>query len=341
MKITYISKDTSLMLRGFALLCMVVLHLYVEENMGDAFSLCSIQGVPLASWLIRACNPVGCYLFISGYGLYFTSKARPNMGGQIKRIVKLYKLYWLSLLVFVPLACWLRPESYPGSWTVSLESITAFRTYWNGEIWFLFPYVVLVLTSKWLFRLLDRVGCLRMMAVSYVLTFAAMFLVSRYYTAFFRDHYAIYQVVLYFDCLFMFVMGAVFCKCADREFHGPVARLLAQPQWVLLALFALVFLSICIVDFSPYGQLCSLVMISLFVRIEWLGIIKRGWRLLGRYSTVVWFVHTWICYYCFKDYIYALHYPLLMLAATLAGSMAVGYVILRIDRWSNRLLHLC
>ncbi len=261
-------------------------------------------------------------------------------GGNFRRIVKLYKLYWLTLLVFVPLACWLRPECYPGHWTHWLGSITAFRTYWNGEIWFLFPYVMLVLTSKWVFCLLDRFGCLRMMAVSYVLNFAAMFLVSRYYTAYFNNHYAIYQVVLYFDCLFMFVMGAVFCKCADRDFRGPAVRLLTLPQWALLTLFALVFLSMCVIDFAPYGQLSSLVLIILFLRIKWQTFVMRGWRLLGRYSTVVWFIHTWICYYCFKQYIYSLHYPLLMLTATLVSSLAVGYVIMRVDRWSNRLLHL-
>ncbi len=81
MKITYISKDSSLMLKGFALLLMVVYHLYTAENMAGAFSLCSIQGMPLASWLIRACNPVGCYLFISGYGLYYTSKSK-SVGGE-------------------------------------------------------------------------------------------------------------------------------------------------------------------------------------------------------------------------------------------------------------------
>ena len=55
---------------------------------------------------------------------------------------------------------------------------------------------------------------------------------------------------------------------------------------------------------------------------------------------MVWFIHTWICYYCFKDYIYSLHYPVLMLLATLSASITIGYVIMKIDKYTNRLLHI-
>ncbi len=81
MNITYISKENSLMLKGLALLFMVILHLYDPENLHDTFSLCTVQGMPLASWIGKGCNPVGLYLFMSGYGLYFTYHANSHRGG--------------------------------------------------------------------------------------------------------------------------------------------------------------------------------------------------------------------------------------------------------------------
>lgn len=85
MNITYISKENSLMLKGLALLFMVILHLYnTPENLQDAFSLCAVQGMPLASWIAQGCNPVGLYLFMSGYGLYFTHNANSHRGGVFK-----------------------------------------------------------------------------------------------------------------------------------------------------------------------------------------------------------------------------------------------------------------
>lgn len=84
MKLTYISKDNSLLLKGFALLLMVFLHLFNNQaNLKEAFSLCSVQGVPLANWLSRGCSPVGLYLFVSGYGLYFSHKLSKR-GGVFK-----------------------------------------------------------------------------------------------------------------------------------------------------------------------------------------------------------------------------------------------------------------
>ena len=153
MTLTYISKENSLLLKGLALLFMIYYHLPLEGT----FSLCSVQGMPLASWLVRGCNPVGIYLFVSGYGLYFMyTKNAPNRPWT--RIFKLYKLYWLTLAVFLPLACRMAPEVYPGDWLKCLQSITAFRTRWMNEIWFMFPYILLVLTSRRVFALLDRVG---------------------------------------------------------------------------------------------------------------------------------------------------------------------------------------
>lgn len=329
MLITYISKENSLLLKGFALLLMVVLHLFMNEGtMKEAFCLCSIQNIPLATWLTRGCSPVGYFLFVSGYGLYYKHLTNSIGGGKI---IRLYKLYWLSLVIFLPLAIWIDPDSYPGNWIHCLGSITAFRTYWNGEIWFLFPYVLLFITSKYVFRLLDICGSIRTMFISYVLGLCSMYLVSRYYTKYFCSHYAVYHVVLYFNCLFMFVMGALFCKCSKREFKGLPAKILSLPQRVLYTLFVMIFLSECIINFAPYTCLCQLALILLFLRINWIGIIKRSLKLFGHYSTVVWFVHTWICYYCFKDIIYNLHYPLLMLVVTMISSLAVGYIIIKLD----------
>lgn len=75
MRLTYISKDTSMLVKGFALFLMVFLHLF-NQDLKECFSLCMVQGMPLANFLSRGCSPVGFYLFASGYGLYYLSKKR-------------------------------------------------------------------------------------------------------------------------------------------------------------------------------------------------------------------------------------------------------------------------
>ena len=278
---------------------------------------------------------------MSGYGLYYTYNINKHNGGGILRIVKLYKLYWLTLLVFLPIAHYINPTSYPGNGLNSIENITAYRTTWNGEIWFMFPYILLVLSCKWVFTILNKIGSKKMLAITYTTYFISILLVSRYYGSFFSHHYAIYHVVLYFDCLFMFVMGAAFCKCAQRESTGVVARILSLPQPVLVLMFILVFLAGCVIPHGAvYGPFRQTLLIVLFVRIHWFGFVKKTFRILGKYNTVVWLIHSWICYYCFKSFIYSLHYPLLMFAVTMVSSIAVGHIIMKVDKFTSKLLHM-
>ena len=69
---TYISKEQSLALKGCALFMMVFLHLFNQtSNLQDTFSLCEVAGVPLVNFLSKGMNPVGFYMFLSGYGLYY------------------------------------------------------------------------------------------------------------------------------------------------------------------------------------------------------------------------------------------------------------------------------
>ena len=256
--------------------------------------------------------------------------------------MKLYKLYWLTLLVFLPIACWLKPESYPGGWMEIAENLTAFRTTWNGEIWFLFPYMLLALSCQWTFALLDRVGCRKMLITCGVLFYISLILIKLYREPFFYHHYASYHVAIYFECMLMFVVGAAFCKSAYRESNsGILARLLSLPQWALIGMFLGVYLLACATPHTfVFGPFFQSALILLFIHINWRGIAKSGFCLLGRYSTVVWFIHTWICYYCFKELIYGSHYPVVMLAVTFATSLGIGYVIQKVDRWTSQVMRL-
>lgn len=329
MKLTYISKDTSLCLKGFALFLMVFLHLFNQEaNIKDCFRLFSVQGVPLANFLSRGCNPVGLYLFVSGYGLYYLHKKRS--GGGKYRLLRLYIIYWVALLPFVGIGCVLKPDVYPGTWKDVVANVTAYRTGYYGEAWFLFPYILLSLTSGWVFNVLDRWGVRIVYPVAFVLNYMAMYAVSRYYVAYFDSHYAVYHVVLYFDCLLPFLTGALFSKYADYEFVGRWTCKAMKCQPLILAALALLFLVNCLIHSAAFSPIYLPLFILLFIRVEWGGMLTSCLRFLGRFSTVVWLVHTWFCYYLFKDFVYGFHYPLLILAVEFALSIASGYVVMRI-----------
>ena len=69
MKLFSFSKETTLVLKGIAVLMMVMLHLF---NRAEYYSLCHsylyIDGTPLINRIALACNPVGFFCFLSGFG---------------------------------------------------------------------------------------------------------------------------------------------------------------------------------------------------------------------------------------------------------------------------------
>lgn len=50
-------------------------------------------------------------------------------------------------------------------------------------------------------------------------------------------------------------------------------------------------------------------------------------KFLGKHSLNIWLIHTWLCYYLFKDFIYGFKYPLLIFIVTITLSIFVSIVV--------------
>lgn len=248
-------------------------------------------------------------------------------------------IYWLSLIVFVTIGSFIKPDVYPGNILDLVQNITAYRTTYNGEAWFLFPYILTSLTCGFLFKILDRFKGLILYIVCVFMYFGSCFLVSRYYVSYFDSHYAIYHVVLYVSFLLPFISGAIFCKYADKEYSGAYVRCLNSiPQWALVLTLLMLYISRCIFSSAAYSPFYVCLFIILFLRIRWWNWIERCMMFLGKFSTSVWLIHTWFCYYLFHDFIYGFHYPILILIVEFAVSIMSGYVIQKIAAMTYRMI---
>ena len=67
----------------------------------------------------------------------------------------LYKLLD-RIFLFIPLACFIRPQNYPGNLTEFICNFIALDCSYNREWWFFLPYVLLVISSKHIFNILDK-----------------------------------------------------------------------------------------------------------------------------------------------------------------------------------------
>lgn len=67
------TKEQTNILKGIAILMMLFLHLFNGSNLTDVCEpLLFIGSTPLVHIISKACNPVGIFLMLSGYGLSYT-----------------------------------------------------------------------------------------------------------------------------------------------------------------------------------------------------------------------------------------------------------------------------
>ena len=94
---------------------------------------------------------------LSGYGLYSSYKkgSRKNI---LERIANIYVHLLVIYLIILPIACYTFPAKYPGTIVEFLMNIFSVRCSYNAEQWFILPYIVLLMMSKPLFVLIDRVN---------------------------------------------------------------------------------------------------------------------------------------------------------------------------------------
>ena len=64
-------------------------------------------------------------------------------------VSNLYVHLLLIYILMVPIASYVRPDMYPGSLSVFLKNVTSWQCSYIGEQWFFFPYIILMIASKW------------------------------------------------------------------------------------------------------------------------------------------------------------------------------------------------
>lgn len=320
------TKQETVLLKGIAILFMLYLHLFNQmQNVELCTNFILLGGVPLSHILTRGANPVAIYVILSGYGLYKSYRGKGRIG--MLRIPKLYIHYWITLLLFVSLGSFLRPDTYPGGFWTVFQNITAWKTSYNLEIWFLFPYIILILCAPWIFSLFCRlpVALTLCSAILWGGVYGILYLFGRSYLFAYQ---AAYMPLLVLSLLFPFLLGAImaryrmFERC--RDFFSSYQPLL------LLLMVLLVGLRLS----TDFDFLLHMAFVPLFLMF-FIALRRPGWvdsllLQLGMRSTSMWFVHSYFCYYLFHDFIYGFKYPLLIFVVLVTICYFVSVFIDRI-----------
>lgn len=321
------TKSDTRQLKGLAILMMLWLHLFSDEETvyQCSYELTYFNGLPLVYCLTRlasCCVPI--YIFLGGYGLAATYQTTPGHrlhGGR--RALALMANFWLIFLIFIPIGCMVNPDLYPGSWQTLLLNATAVDYSYNGAWWFLLPYVLLTLTAQFFMAHYEQSSRRQDIVMIGVLAFVhvGIYLLKSMLP---EGHWLLTYgswLLNYLSMLLLFTLGILAVK-----YRGSLSLWRGHNMRLLLFLIALCLVKMLLGSSSLLNVPFVLLLLPLLLSHQWPQWLRRTLEFLGLHSTNMWLIH-YFFYYIFGNLIYDLRYPVVIFLVLTLTSLACSMVL--------------
>lgn len=325
-------KEDSLALKGVAIIMMLLYHLFYCGTGGGKIPDI-VYFNEIHQWSVvrfsEICYPVSLYVLLTGYGLYCTFE-NLTWGKILKKVAYIYLHLWIIYLIFLPIASYLMPGKYPGSISELLKNVFSVSASYCTEQWFLFPYLILYIFSKWICRFIQSHNSKLVLLLSSIIYALYLVIYKMVGVGFISNHFGI-LVNLYFVMAFFlpFTLGAIAKKekwvesisiWTDNHFGQ-------RKGWYVWSML-LVIIAFRMVLHNQSIQ--PFVVLLLFLLFPLLGIkdkVKNALMYLGKHSMNIWLIHGWICFYLFTNVICMAKYPIGIFIVTLVWSLLISIVV--------------
>lgn len=321
-----ISKDQSLRLKGIAILMMLFLHLFNRMSLVQQCECFLYVGeVPLVNWLSRAANPVWLYLFLSGYGYSVRRKSLKDVCNTISNI---YIHWWVVLLLAFPIGHWINPTKFNllDIW----GNLLAWNPTYNSELWFLFPFVLLILCQTMIFRMRERMGNKYYSLLVLIVYLFCLFIFSVYGEDTVKEYSRFLWILLM--VAYMFVPFSIGILLQISSVSRQLLSIKYQISNIsLLLLLVLIIIVKCTLSGGIWGVMYQIPYFLCFVilcaNIKYIGVVGNMLMRLGKHSLSMWFIHSFFCYHIFSNQLYALKFPLLIYVVLVGCSYLVAVCV--------------
>lgn len=282
---------------------------------------------------------VAVFMFLGGYSLFVSCVSRKNGTVQVKnilyhKIIRLYSAYWKVFLIFVPVGFLFfgGQQQYCNSWSqctrfiensflVTIPEFFGVTSYINSE-WWLFRTYLFALFEGFIFielfknkRDLYR-ECAAIIIWNILISqvFPALTALPAFYGL---------SSNIWYQNLFMineyasgFFVGIVFAKYDVFTSWKRLFENRKKVEKIVLSLFAaagVVYLKVYSLPSSCDLLLAPIFVMACAIFVEETGVFKRILMFLGGYSTNMWLIHSFYCYYFyfFVKIVYGLKNPVI------------------------------
>ena len=326
-----ITKRDSKMLKGVAILSMLMLHLFCRKENLPYTPLLWIGSTPLIYYFgLFGDICVAVYCFISGYAHYLQS-SKGELQQRWKRLLRFMIPFWVIAVVFSLIGLLAGNSVIPGSIKEFLLNCLTIKNSYNGAWWYANTYILLVALQPLSRKFVER--CPAWLVI--LLTFA-------FYTVSYGIRFCgwgacdsvipswiITHVGLLGTSYFPYAIGMLFCK--KQVISLLRQRLTAINVRNIYIFTVLMFTGMIVV----HGMVQSLfvAVITATVTVILLCVCPLPKRLtsllcyLGEHSTNIWLVHMFFYAVLFKGFVFCAKYPIPVFLLLLLSSLASSYVI--------------
>ena len=244
--------------------------------------------------------------------------------GNIKRALRLYIHYWITLAIFLPIAGYMLGfDKYPQSLSLLVQNITGYNTTYNTETWFLLPYILLMVLSGLFYKFVSKCHWVTVLVVAMALHVVQLnacnlfILITRQYHPMFLT----------------FILGMLTAKTVNFE---KIREILKGKTMLTYALL----LEICLFYYMDPSiwvrSFFATAFCILLASLPHTAVVDRVLIALGNRATSMWFIHSWFCYTLCHAFIYSFKYAIpifiVLVLISYVCSIPIDYVHSKILR---------
>lgn len=307
------------------------------------------RGVPLVYYIgLFADQCVAIYCFCSGYATRLisdkTASAKDYYIGRLKSILRLLINYWIVLILFSIVGLATKNEVMPNSIIDFAKHFFLIEKSYNGAWWFVLIYILLVLSSRVISVIIDKIHpiiinvlLLGLYVVAYYQRIVGVINFNNQVLSWFIN-----KVIMYIISLLPFVWGMYFYK---YKLFTKI-RTFIDTKKIPNAVVAIASCVVILVMIVGHGIVPN-EMVQVFtgiVTIVLFNIVKKGKALegvllfLGKHSTNIWLTHMFFYNVLFVNFVFIAKYPIAIFVFMMALTIGSSYIINLINKPLSKLV---
>lgn len=327
-----ISKRDSKVLKGIAIISMLMLHLFCRKENLPYTPLIWIGETPLIYYLgLFGDICVSIFCFISGYAHYIQSSNKITTRERYIHLLRFFIKFLVIVLLSSLIGLISRNPTLPGNWKEFIFNCLTIKNSYNGAWWYVNTYLLIVLLQPIFYRFTRN--CPAWFVLISGFAFYTIGYGIRFWNWFATDIPVFAWVITHIGLLgtsfFPYIIGMLFCK---KQIIGTLHEMLRNIHNIYIYILTVFTFCMMIV---MHGIIPSLfvAVITAIVTIclmcicpipKWLAAI---FEYLGDHSTNIWLTHMFFYMNLFNGLVFRVKYPILIFLFMLSLSLISSYII--------------